>query len=375
MAYTNIPGAWPEQPRNFGAPRPPQKPAFIMRDKHWSEFSSRYAAKLNKNKNGFDVKLFDPNDATAHKLGPPSQMPDYPHLIEKYGLQVLDAAGFLNHKAVLTSVFRSEMWVNLTDRQYSLIKPASLIASAVLDDPLTLNHFHALSVPAASMDTISHVSSTLTADCKIMDIPDTLSPNQQRAVFRKLCAMRNLTHWRFENDDTKEGMAFTDPITNAAGQYIVATEPQTAQSSIMIRTVYLRVLEYYAASVDPDNESYSRIIDDTYMMAGIHTSRRAPINHISAIYRTGYLLAATLLYEFTHAFAMAYFEVPLTSALDNVYEPWVRGNRANEQGWAFENYTFGGVINPHVVQGPPMDPHFTGCLQYFAAPFGFSTLQ
>lgn len=104
------------------------------------------------------------------------------------------------------------------------MKPAILLASAVLDDPATLNYFHALSVPAASMDTVSHVSSTLAADCKIMDIPDTLSPNQQRAVFHKLCAMRNFTYWSFEDHD-EEAMAFTEALTNAAGDYIVATKP------------------------------------------------------------------------------------------------------------------------------------------------------
>lgn len=220
-----------------------------MKDKHWSEFSSRYAAKLNRNKNGFDVKLFDPNDQTAHKLGPPSQVPDYPHIIEKYGIQVLDAAGFLNHKAAITSgditgrlafadwrnpsrdadqwihpVFRRETWVGITDRQYSLLKPVLLLASAVLDDPVTLNYFHALSMPAASMDIVSHVSAGLTADCKIMDIPDTLSPDQQRAVFQKLCAMRPFTYWVFEDYD-EPAMAFTRPMTNQAGECVVATKP------------------------------------------------------------------------------------------------------------------------------------------------------
>lgn len=150
---------------------------------------------------------------------------------------------------------------------------------------------------------------------------------------------------------------------------------QTAQSRIRLRTEFLRVLENYAASVDSDDESYSRIIEDTYMMAGIDTSRRAPINHTSAIYRTSFFLAMTLLHEFTHAFAMAYFEIPHTQALDNVYEPWVRGDRANEQGWAFENYTFGGVVNSHVIDVPPMHPDFTGYLQSIVAPFGFHTLQ
>ncbi|KAK6008193.1 hypothetical protein QM012_000096 [Aureobasidium pullulans] len=398
-ADMNIPGAWPEQPRAFGAPEPPQRPD-AMREVPWSRWSSSYAARLDDKKTGFDTKLFDPNDADAYRLGPPSEMPDYHQIIEKYGLQVLEAAGFLNHKVEAVSgditgrlafaqwrnpcldvdqwihpVLRSEMWINVTDRQYSLMKPALLLASAILDDPVTLNYFHALSMPAASMDTISHISRGLIANCKIMTIPETLSPEQQQAVYKKLCNMRNFTHWGFERSGVIDGMGYTEPLINGAGNYIPATKPRTMQSKIRLRTEYIRVLEDYAAIADPEDESYNRIYEDSYTMAGIHPSRRPPISHVSAIYRTGLSLAATMLHELTHAFTMAYFETTRSKILDNPCEPWVRGDRANEQGWAFENYAFGGVVYPYMIGIPPIHHDFVSYLQHIAAPFGLWTSQ
>jgi hypothetical protein len=76
-------------------------------------------------------------------------------------------------------VLRRKEWVGITDHQYSLMIPALVLATAILDDPVTLNYFHTLAMPADSMDNISHVSADLTADCKIMKIPDVLDYNQQ----------------------------------------------------------------------------------------------------------------------------------------------------------------------------------------------------
>jgi hypothetical protein len=67
--------------------------------------------------------------------------------------------------------------------------PALVLATAILDDPVTLNNFHALAMPAYSMDNISHVSAGLMADCKIMKIPDVLDYNQQWDTFEKLSLM------------------------------------------------------------------------------------------------------------------------------------------------------------------------------------------
>jgi hypothetical protein len=85
--------------RKFPVPDPPQKPDFIQGadNIHWSQFSRRLAAKLSDDKTRFDVQLYNASDTTALRLGPPTAMPDYPVLLEKYGLPVLEAAGFINH--------------------------------------------------------------------------------------------------------------------------------------------------------------------------------------------------------------------------------------------------------------------------------------
>ena len=223
----------------FKVPDPPQKPDFLngVENMHWAQFSRKLAARLNEDKTGFDVKFYDPSDPTAtgpdpsiapwHRLGPPSALPDYPHLLEKYGIQVLDAAGFLNHQSAyigkningrlafgvlrnfdndqsiearIHPVFGRNKWDDITDHQYSLMHPALLLASAVLDDPVTLSYFYALAMPRESMDTIKHVSAGLTADCKIMKIPDILDDDQQRSTFSKLHWMTAyLDNWGFDN--------------------------------------------------------------------------------------------------------------------------------------------------------------------------------
>lgn len=204
--------------RKFPVPDPPQKPDFIQGadNIHWSQFSRRLAAKLSDDKTQFDVQLYDVSDSTALRVGPPTAMPDYPVLLEKYGLPVLEAAGFINNpiptehgymdgrlafarwrnphqhddpQILIHPVLRRKEWVGITDHQYSLMIPALVLATTILDDPVTLNYFHALAMPADSMDNISHVSAGLTADCKIMKIPDVLDYNQQWDTFKKLSLM------------------------------------------------------------------------------------------------------------------------------------------------------------------------------------------
>ncbi|KEQ72542.1 hypothetical protein M436DRAFT_48927 [Aureobasidium namibiae CBS 147.97] len=229
----------PGGPREFTVPDPPQKPGFIhgVDNVHWSQSSRRLAAQLNHDKTGFDVKLYDPSDPTArgldpsispwYRLGPPSNIPDYPPLLEKYSVQMLEAAGFLNHdtgfdiakingrlafapwrnyhrdpdlQIRIHPVLRRDKWLGITDYQYSLMLPSLLLASAILDDPITLNYFCALSRPSADMKTVKHVSAGLTADCKIMEIPATLSYNDQQETYNKFILMTTyLESWSFED--------------------------------------------------------------------------------------------------------------------------------------------------------------------------------
>ncbi|KAH0275059.1 hypothetical protein KCU91_g4848, partial [Aureobasidium melanogenum] len=296
----------------FNTLHPPRKPPYIP-ERRWSKFSSRLRAKLNDDKTGFDVKLAVSSDSTAYKLGPPSSVPDYPHHLEKYGMQVLEAAGFLNHKDEGTSgkingrwafeawrnpdhspdlqkrihvVWRWQEWVNITPHQYSLMTPALLLASAILDDPVTLNYFYALAMPADSMDTVSHASKGLMADCKIMKIPDVLPAGEEWAAYLNVyLASMYIRSWGFEDD---------------------------------------------------------------------------------------FLLAQTLLHEFAHAFSLSYFERPNSEGGPSD-DPWFPGDRANEQGFAFENYVFGGVVETSILSIPPMSTAFADGLQSVVAPFGFQT--
>ena len=229
---------------------------------HWTQFSRRLAATLNQDKTGFDVKLYDSSDPTApgpdpsvtpwYRLGPPSAVPDYPVLLEKYGLQVLEAAGFLNHESDPISkringrlaskpwridkgatdietkihpVFRQSKWDRITDRQYALMHPTLLLATAILDDPVTLCYLYALAEPVASMDTVSHASAGLTADCKIMKIPDSLTDDQQRDTYMKLCRMTTyLYDWGFDNENL-DSLAYTASISFQGGEPEPASKP------------------------------------------------------------------------------------------------------------------------------------------------------
>jgi hypothetical protein len=239
--------------RKFRVPDPPQKPDFLQgaENMHWAQFSRKLAAKLNIDKTAFDVGLYDPADPTAYRLGPPSGIPDYPHLLEKYGVQVLAAAGFLNHKINQTSdhingrlafkpwrrniahdvrarihpVFEQRKWDGIIDRQYFLMLPALQLATAILDDPITLSYFHALAMPSDSMETVSHVSAELTADCKIMKIPDALDEHQQREAFRKLhWMMAYLEDWGFNDGDLKS-LAYTRKVNSPGGGPRSASKP------------------------------------------------------------------------------------------------------------------------------------------------------
>lgn len=248
----------------FEVPDPPRKPDFLqgVDNMHWTQFSRRLAATLNQDKTGFDVKLYDSSDPTApgpdpsvtpwYRLGPPSAVPDYPVLLEKYGLQVLEAAGFLNHESDPISkringrlaskpwridkgatdietkihpVFRQSKWDGITDRQYTLMHPALLLATAILDDPVTLCYLYALAEPVASMDTVSHASAGLTADCKIMKIPDSLTDDQQRDTYMKLCRMTTyLYDWGFDNENL-DSLAYTASISFQGGEPEPASKP------------------------------------------------------------------------------------------------------------------------------------------------------
>jgi len=69
----------------------------------------------------------------------------------------------------------------------------------------------------------------------------------------------------------------------------------------------------------------------------------------SAYDRTVFLLAETLVHEFAHAFAMAYFPNPPTSTWRPAEEPWIQGNRSNELGCALIDHLVGGLAFSMIV--------------------------
>ena len=115
-----------------------------------------------------------------------------------------------------------------------------------------------------------------------------------------------------------------------------------------------------------------QILHDVHVMADIQPDHQFQINPSSAIYRTILMLAVTMVHEFVHAFSMAYFEKSDFS--DDPDEPWVKGNRSNEQGHSFEDYIFSGPPAPLCISITPMSQDFEW-IQLATAPFGLYTTQ
>ncbi|THZ71014.1 hypothetical protein D6C84_10343 [Aureobasidium pullulans] len=386
-------------PRTFYVPDPPQIPPSDP-PQHWSKVSSNWTAHLKSDKTGFDVRPIDPNDSTGCRLGPPSNAPDYNVLLEKYGMQVLAASGFLNHTGAKMSeeiygrlafadfrnptheetlkihpVLSPNMWGKTTPQVYAMMVPALRLATAVLDDPITLNYFHALSTPSDLMHTrLSTFPDGRTEECKTMEIPDTLSEAEQQVVYDKICKMQSYTNWGFETtDDRRYGITIPVEASKHAAEYFVpASQPGTCKTEIKLNYCFIKVLSWFSADQETRgyDERYRRIFVDTQTKAQISPERRARISLNSAIYRTTFQLASSILHEFAHAFSLAYYETHRSASAPS--EPWVKGNRCNEQGHAFENYIFGGLVRPMSVRSPSIDRQF-GHLQVISAPFGFYT--
>lgn len=229
----------PERPRGYNVPLPPEPP--FKTDEHgnitlefWSDVRDKYTVRLSDDKTLFEIREVNDNDPTGmgrrfegdwpkmYTMGPPSETPDYNPVHEKYGLKILNAAGFINsiypYETItigptgrlygnayrnptwdpaekLHPVFRRSMWHEISDEQHALLYPALNLASAILDDPTTLNYFYALSQPASSMAIVTDPDTNLT--CKVTDIPATLSEAQQRATYQRLWDMQFYAYFDF----------------------------------------------------------------------------------------------------------------------------------------------------------------------------------
>jgi hypothetical protein len=237
-----------DRPRGYNVPNPPMMPLVdyqgnIIYD-HWADIHHKYTTRIGEDGTWFEVRELNEDDPTGmarrfegdwpknFPLGPPSNLPDFHPIHEKYGLKVLNAAGFINSihpyedthvgpigklhgefyrnpKSDLNErihpVFRFDMWRGITAADYNMLNPALLLASAILDDPTTLNYFYAIMQPSGSMDTV--IDPDTGATCRIVDVPDTLSLEQQYSTYVAICAMRKYTSFNLNWSSVDTGYA------------------------------------------------------------------------------------------------------------------------------------------------------------------------
>jgi len=225
----------------YGIPYPPELPDRIQlpgqhgqTDPDWREHGRYYGARDDLWGEGFDIRplRYDPagNELprlpgeweAQYMLGPPSRGVEWSDVIAKWGLQVLNKAGFLNldldlpemtadpqgryfpnrpqfwKDEALHPVFRRDMWrYGLSDQEWSAIRPAFLLASALLDDPTTMCLFNAIK------DTARHfwIEDPLLGKCTRIHLRDSLTEAEQAAVFQDICNMRMFTYFYWEDDD------------------------------------------------------------------------------------------------------------------------------------------------------------------------------
>ncbi|KAG9959656.1 hypothetical protein KCU61_g7219, partial [Aureobasidium melanogenum] len=147
----------------------------------WHKHSWRYTAREDAHGTGFEVRQLDIDKFGGYEvpdwnnlfywqpkynLGPPTHDADWHGIIAKWGLPILEKAGFPNYyppddddyaepigrlararnpyqddNKRIHPVLRQDMWPGIDDDDYQLLEPALLLASALLDDPGTLVFF------------------------------------------------------------------------------------------------------------------------------------------------------------------------------------------------------------------------------------------
>ena len=235
----------PDQPSpayDFIVKDPPQLPT-LFRDNTGSlrptskQDAQYHVARYNQNGTGFDVAA-DSNN-TAHwpyHMGAPSEDPGNNPLIAKWGLQILEAAGFINHESEpgdtfpdaigrrarirnpqdleeeqIHPVLRKDMFDQISEDDYELMKPAIILASAILDDPITLHFFCAVSLRAQ----YTEIDNPNLGKCNIVTIPPTLTQARLTAANKKVMDMRTRTSWEVRDHqyfDQNIGLALTETV-------------------------------------------------------------------------------------------------------------------------------------------------------------------
>ncbi|KAI4716847.1 hypothetical protein E4T48_06979 [Aureobasidium sp. EXF-10727] len=402
----------PSLPRGYSVPFPPDIPALGLDEygnrtviQLWSDVRDNYTTRLKADKSAFEVREVNHDDPTGmgkrwegdwpqmYPVGPPSEQPDYHPIHEKYGLKVLNAAGFINtiqpketaatgpagrlNKGLSSSfwrnptkhseefmhpVLRYDMWRGISKDEYALITPGLLLASAILDDPTTLNYFYAIQQPADVMQTVFGPGLT----CKITDVPATLTNDEQYHTYQAICAMRQHTSFSIaEMEDTEyDAYGVTKLQLDQSNFVIPAARPKT---TIILDDNYLKVLSEIKTQIDKGKADTMNPFWQLQRMARIPAHKRENIDALSVQMRTHLMLACTVIHELAHAFCNAYFE-SLTPFIQP-REPWLRGTRSNEQGCCLENFVLGGLPRAMVIAIPPIS-HLYTMGQSVAMPFG-----
>lgn len=190
-----------------------------------------YVARLNRVASQFEIHprfrgqysqlaSVDPIARGELKVGPPSRAPDWHPLLEKWGLQVFSAAGFINSTAYggfgqgqmpegrltaltgngpLHPLLREDMWQGLRAGEFTLMEPAIRLASAILDDPETLRFFAGLMVPS---DQMPYVNLPHIGRCPRFAPSPPLDVNALADAYKKICDVRGYLVWRLEDMET-----------------------------------------------------------------------------------------------------------------------------------------------------------------------------
>ncbi|KAH0285081.1 hypothetical protein KCU62_g7805, partial [Aureobasidium sp. EXF-3399] len=122
-------------------------------------------------------------------------------------------------------VFRFDMWHGITQEDHDMLRHSLLLASAVLDDPIVLSYFHAMRQHVASMETVIDPDTNLI--CRIVDIPATLTPDQQLDTYQAMCDMRRWTYWSITGpaNDDQTILGSTETQFDANGKSTDAARP------------------------------------------------------------------------------------------------------------------------------------------------------
>ncbi|KAI4852866.1 hypothetical protein E4T44_01212 [Aureobasidium sp. EXF-8845] len=380
---------------DFHVKNPPQLPP-TFKDSYgadqptsWDQHARDFVARYSQNGTDFDVALENSNTAQwPYHLGSTIQGPEVSPLIRKWGLQILEAAGFVNHEPEVGEVYtdpigrlaktrnpldepekqihpvlRREMFTSITNEDYELMQPALLLASAILDDPTTLHFFYAVSHLAQH----SWITHPKLGKCRVVTVPATLTKAQQTAAIKKIMDMRSWTSWEINDHEYfKDNIALAVTDTRSPPYHTSSSVDTVYKTNITLSPQWIATLKGFDEDIYSNGVEYNKTVQNILDQAGVPANRRPNKFHlVSAIMRVNVKLATAIVHEFSHAFVRANVEGPL----ETYSEPWIAGYRSNEMGCAVENHVFGGWF--HALPIYDSSQSKSEChKQVITAPFG-----